>query len=127
MLFFTISNLKSTRTYKWRQVVLSRKPVYSGISKLILYFPYSFHILCTILSTVYFHTVLSLLFTFLFYWSHLKVGTVPSSNSSFFCKTSTIGQLNVSLETAENEEQYTLSNMLYISFQNYYLFLWSSL
>ena len=58
MLLCTISNLKSARTYKWRRVVLSRKPVCSGISKLIFSFPYSFHILCSILSTVYFHTVL---------------------------------------------------------------------
>ena len=36
MLFFTIPNLKSTGTYTKRRVVLSRKPVYSAISKLIL-------------------------------------------------------------------------------------------
>ena len=32
----TIPNSKSTKTYKWKRVVLSRKPVYSGISRLIL-------------------------------------------------------------------------------------------
>ena len=36
MLFFTKSNLKSAKTYKSQQVLLSRKTLYSGISKLIL-------------------------------------------------------------------------------------------
>ena len=36
VLFFIISNLKSTKTYKSRLVLLSRKPVYSGIIKHIL-------------------------------------------------------------------------------------------
>ena len=35
ILFFTISNLKSSRTYKCRRVMLSRQPVYSGIKNLI--------------------------------------------------------------------------------------------
>ena len=109
--FSTISNIKSARTYKWRRVVLSGKPLYSGISKLILQFPYSFHIPYTILSTVYFHTVLSI-FSFLFYWSHLKVGAFPTSNSSLFRKSFTIGQLNVQDAAAKNEERYILSNLL---------------
>ena len=33
-----------------------------------------------------------------------------------------MGQLNVQAVTAENEEQYTLSNMIYIAFQNSYFF-----
>ena len=77
----------------------------------LLYFP-----LCTPHYT--FHVSL------LFYWSHLTVGTVPSSDSSLFRKSSTIGQLNVHAAAAENEEQYTLSNILYIAFQNSYSFLW---
>ena len=68
---------------KWRQVVLSRKPVYYGISKFILWFPYSSHILCTKLLTMYFQIIHSM-FSFLFYWSHLRVGTLPPSNSSLF-------------------------------------------
>ena len=119
MQLFIISNLKSARTYEWRQVVLSRKPVHSGISKFIMQFPYSFHILCIILSTVYYHTVLFGL-PFLFLWSHLKVDPVPSSDWSLFCKRSTIVQLNVQVAIAENEEQSTLSNILYIAFQNCY-------
>ena len=124
MLFFTISNFKSASTYKWRRVVLSRKPDYSGISKLILLFPYSFHILCIILSSVYFHTILSI-FLFLFYWSHLKVSAAPSSDSPLFRKRSILGQLNAQVATTENEEQYTLSNIPNIAFQNCYSFIWS--
>ena len=97
ILCFTISNLKSARTHKWRRVVLSLKSFYSGIDKLILQFPYSFHILCTTLSTVCFYAVLSM-FPFLFYWLHLKVGTVPSNDSCLFRKRSTSGQLTYSLQ-----------------------------
>ena len=68
-----------------------------------------------------FHTVL-FMFPFLFYWSHLKVCTVHSSNSSLFCKRSTIGQLNIPAATAENEERHTYSNMIYTGFQNSYYF-----
>ena len=111
ILFSTISNNKSARTYKWRRVVLSRKPLYSGISKHIFQFPYSFHISYAMLSTVYFHTVLSI-FSFLFYWLHLKIVAFPSSNSSLFRKSSTIGQLNVQVAAAKNEERCILSNIL---------------
>ena len=41
----------------------------------------------------------------------VKTGTAHSSNSSLFCKSSIIGQLNVPAATAENEEQYTLSDI----------------
>ena len=93
--------------------MLSLIPVYSGISKLILWFPYSFHILCNILFTVCFHTVLSM-FPFLFYWSHFKVSTAPSSDSSLFRKKSAIGQLNVQVATAEDEKRtiHCISNLL---------------
>ena len=40
-------------------VVLFRKTVYFGISKRVLYFHIVFFAPCTVLSTVYFHTVLS--------------------------------------------------------------------
>ena len=49
-LFFTISNLKSAKRYKSRRAVLSRKPVYPSISKLMYYVQY--FQLCT--STLYF-------------------------------------------------------------------------
>ena len=121
ILFSTISNNKSARTSKWRRVVLSRKPLYSGISKHIFQFPYSFHTPYAMLSTVYFHTVLSI-FSFLFYWLHLKIVAFPSSNSSLFRKSSTIGQLNVQVAAAKNEERCILSNILQIAFQNCYSF-----
>ena len=118
MLFFPISNLKRLRTNKSRRVVLSRIPVYSGIRKLILWFPYSFHIRCTILSTVYFYTLLSM-FPFLFNWSLLKAGAVQSSDLSLFCTRSTIGQLNEQdaieqYAIDEYEEQYISCNKIYI-------------
>ena len=91
---FTISNLKSVKNYKCPRVVLSWKLVYSVISKLILYFPYFFRIQCTILSTVFFHSALSM-FPFLIYWLHLKAGAAQSSYWSLLCKRSTIGQLNL--------------------------------
>ena len=101
--------------------MLSRKTVYSGISKLIMLFLYSFHILCTIPSIVKILTVLSLL-PFLLYRSHLKAGTVHSSDLSLSHKSLIIGQSNIPAATAENEEQYTLSNIIYIAFQILTLF-----
>ena len=38
---------------------------------------------------------------------------------------SIMGQLNVQAATAENEELYTLSNIIYIVFQNSYSFPWT--
>ena len=61
------SNLKSAKTYKSRRVVLSRKPVYSGISKLvlklcfnILFMYYVFH--CVLSHCISFFYSLSFLF-----------------------------------------------------------------
>ena len=68
-----------------------------------------------------FQTVL-FMFPFLFYWSHLKVCTANLGNSSLFCKRSIIGKLNIPAATAENEEKYTCSNIIYIRFQNSYSF-----
>ena len=47
----------SAITYKCGRVVLTRTSVYFVISKLILLFPYSFHVPCIILSNVYFYIV----------------------------------------------------------------------
>ena len=86
-LFFTIINAK---THKSRQILLSRKTVYSGISKLI----FNFHIF-VIYNVLYFPLWNSTLyfpcfpfffidrlfmFPFPFYWSHLKVDTSHSVN-----------------------------------------------
>ena len=75
-------------------------------------------------STVYFLIVFPM-FRFLFYLSHLKEGAVHSSDSSLFRKLSIISQLKKQAATAENEERYTLSNIIYIAFQNSYSFLWT--
>ena len=112
MLFFTTSNLKSAKVFESRRVLLWSKTIYSGISSYC-----TFHILCTILSTLNFNTVLSM-FLFLFYWSHLKAVAVHFSDSSLFCKRSIMSQLNIQAATAENQEEYTLSNLMYIVFQN---------
>ena len=48
MLLFTISNLKSAKTYKSRRVLLSRKTVYSGVTKLI-FFSYTMYYNDTVL------------------------------------------------------------------------------
>ena len=69
------------------------------------------------LSSVYFHTVLSR-FPFPFYSLHVKAGAVHSSDSSLFRIRWTIGQSNVQAATAKNEGKYTLSNIIYIDFQN---------
>ena len=44
----------------------------------------------------------------------MKAGTVHLSNSALLCKMLIIGQANVSAATAENKDQYTLSNIIYI-------------
>ena len=51
-------------------------------------------------------------FPFVFYCSHLKAGTVHSSDSSLIGKRSIISQLHVQAATAKNEEQYTLNNVI---------------
>ena len=106
MLFFTTSDIKNAR-----QFILTSAKSYCN-----------FHMLCTILSTANFHAVPPM-FLFLFSWSHLKAGGVYSSDWSLFRKRSIMGQLNVPAAAAENEEQYTLSNTIYIAFQNLYSFL----
>ena len=66
--FCTIWNLKNTITHKCRRVVLSHfTSFYFSISKLILLFSYSFHVLCIILSNIYFNIERSM-FPFLFNW-----------------------------------------------------------
>ena len=84
---FTIWNVQSAVSCQSGQLP-SRKSVYFGISKRILYFPYNFHVPCTLLFTVYlfhvpctvhftmyFHTIISI-FLFLCYWSHSKANGV---------------------------------------------------
>ena len=73
-------------------------------------------------------------FPFIFYWSHLKAGTVHLSDSSVSRFTPLFihhsSDPPAPAATAENEEQYNLGNIIYIGFQNSYSslssFLWSS-
>ena len=64
------------------------------------------------------------MFPFLIYWLYLKGGAVQSSDLALFREKLTVGQLNVQAAATENEEQYTLSNIIYMTFQNCYFFLW---
>ena len=80
--FFTIWNLKTPITYKCGRVVLFLTSVYFAISKLILLFSYSFHVLCVTHSNVYFYIVRSM-FHFLFNWSQSKASVV-NQMSLFF-------------------------------------------
>ena len=116
MLFFIISNLKSAKTYKSRRVeqhvkqfILASDESYCNFQISFIYIlHYALH---CVLPYCIFHASLSFL---------LIVGAVYSSHSSLFRKMSIIGQLQVQTATAENEKQYTLSNIIYIAFQNFY-------
>ena len=48
-------------------------------------------------------------------------------DSSFFRKSLAIRQLNIQAATTENDEQCTLSNAMYINFQNCYFLIWGPL
>ena len=115
-MFFTISNLKSARKYKLQRVELSRKQFLLAPANLYCNFHILFkYILYTMLYSVYIHTVLSML-PFLFYSSRLKAGVVHSRDLFLLFKMLIIGQLQVQAATAENEEHYTLSNIVRIAF-----------
>ena len=80
---FTIWNLKSAIRYKCGRVVLYRTSVYFVISRLILFFSYSFHVSCIILSNVYFYIVRSM-FPFLFNRLQFKASVVNQISDLFF-------------------------------------------
>ena len=129
MLSFTISCLKSAKTSKLRQVLVSRTGI-NGVVLISRLFWHQHAISIFFSSTMYYTSHCELpyctsMVPFLFYWKHLKAGTVHSSDSSLFRKMMIICQSNVPAITAENEEQNTLSNIIYIGFQNSYSFLWS--
>ena len=113
LLSFLIWNLRSAVTSEYGRVVPSRKSVYFRIRKLILYFPNSFHVPCTVLFTVYFHAVLSM-FCFLRYSLHSKTNAANQTIQLGFYWTPLVTQSNVPAVTAENEEQYILSYITYI-------------
>ena len=116
MSFLTIGIVQSVVMCKSGQAP-SRKSVYFGISKLILYFPYYLYVPCTVLFTVYFHTVISML--------HLdrtrkQMLLIKRSNFVLTEDLPSISQSNVQAVTAKYEEQYALSNMIYIKLQIFF-------
>ena len=102
MSFFTIWNVQSAVTYESGRVP-SRKSVYFGISKRILYFPDNFHVPCILLFTVYFNVPCTVHFTLYFrtvistflllcYWSHSKANAVNQTIQLCFYQRFSIGQ-----------------------------------
>ena len=74
---------------------------------------YTFH---CVLQDYIFHISLSILLI------AFESRCYPNKRFILFRKRLTIGQLNVQVATAEIEEQYNLSNIIYIAFQNCYYF-----
>ena len=87
--------------------------VYFGISKLTLYFPYCFHVPGTVLFTVYFHTVIS---CFAFSVIDRTRKQTPVNQTIQLCLIKDLP--SVQSNVPENEEQHTLSKIIYIKFQN---------
>ena len=76
-----------------------------------------------------FHCVLSQ-YTFhvcLFYPLSSNANALNQSTHLFFRKSLAIRQLNIQAATTENDEQCTLSNAMYINFQNCYFLIWGPL
>ena len=100
--------------YHTKQFIMTSAHSYCNI-----HYPYTFHMLCIILSIVNFHTVLSM-FLFLFYWLHLKADAIHLSDSSCFVKGRSVERTSCN---SWKWRAYTLSNIMYIAFQNSYPFL----
>ena len=90
--FLRYEILKAQLTYKCGRVVPFCTSVYFAISKLVLLFSYSLHVLCVILSKVYFY-ILHSTFPFLFNPSQSKAGVINQisfrSSKKFFLLFST--------------------------------------
>ena len=117
MSFFAIWTLQSAVTCESGRAP-SRKSVCFDISKLILYF-FIFHLPCTVLFTVYFHTVISVFRTSIYAFfvidrTRKKTLIIKLFDFVFTKALSSISQSNVEAVKAEKEEQYTLSNMICI-------------
>ena len=79
----------------------------------------NFHILfmyCSLYFPLRTFTLHFLCFFFFFIDRHSKAVAVNQTIYLCFCKRSTICKLNVQAATAVDEEQYTLSNIIYITF-----------
>ena len=102
--FLRYEILKAQLTYKCGRVVPFCTSVYFAISKLVLLFSYSLHVLCVILSKVYFY-ILHSTFPFLFNPSQSKAGVINQifeAQKKFFC----------SFQLFENDHIHSLGLML---------------
>ena len=104
----------STSTFTWISLFCQQQTV-------TVFF--IFHVPCTVLFTEYFHTVISLFLTSIyavFVIDRTGKQTMLIKLFDFFLTKDepSISQSNVQAVKAENEEQYTLSNMIYIKFPN---------
>ena len=122
---FRIWNVQSAVTSKSGRVP-SRKSVFFffGISKHMLYFPYCFHVPETVVFTVYFQTVLPCFAFSVIDCTWKQTLLIKRFNFVFIKDLPSVSQSNVQAVTAKNEEQPTLSNIIYNKFQNCSFFLW---
>ena len=86
-----------------------------------------FHVPCTLLFTVYFHTVISVFRTsiyavFVIDRTRKQTLLIQLFDFAFTKGPPSISQSNVQAVKAEKEKQYTLSNMIYIKVPNCCLF-----
>ena len=98
--------LKVQKRRRWAMAWISL----FGISKLILSFPYSFYIHCTILSTLYIRFNVSISFFIVCTRMRLIKPFIVTDWST----------LQRQVVTAENEGQHNLANVAYNKFQNHY-------
>ena len=110
--------------------VSSRNSAYFGISKLIFYFPYCFHLPCAILFTVYFYVPCTVLFTvhfntinicfplFVIDCTQKQKLLIERFKFVFIKDLPSVSQSNEQAVTVKNKEHFTLSNITYIKFQN---------
>ena len=134
MWFLTIWNVKSAVTCE-SEWLPSRKSLYFGISKLILYFPYYFHVPCTmlfmyhvLLCTWMYHLPYFSLCTFTLQFpcfaffvidrTRKQTLLIKRFNFVFIKDLPSISQSNEKVVKAENGEQYSLSNVICIKLQN---------
>ena len=62
------------------------------------------------------------MYIFLLYRSHSKANATNQAILFCFRKRLNIDQSKIQTATAENEEQYTMSNIIYIEFPTFYFF-----
>ena len=71
---------------------------------------------------MYFHSVISM-YPFLIYWLHSKANAINHTTRLCFCKGLAMSQSILQTGTTKNDEQYTLSIIINIEFQNCHFFI----